>query len=153
MDKQIEELKRQLEALEKIKSVCDGAWGSARKAVEEGGLNLEELIRYAWGDIGPVARKLVRDEEAVKEAKRATRTRKPAEEPAKAAPAKRGSKAKAKPKAKRGKKMVIPAGEYRLPNEEKVYKVNVRGPRAAALVKAADEMGMDEFMRLCRISG
>jgi len=151
MDKQIEELKRQLEALEKIKSVCDTAWGGAKKAVVEGGLSLEELVRYAWADIGNVARKIVREEEAQKEAKRSTRARKPAEAEAEAA----GRKGRAKPKTKgkRGKKVVIPAGEYRLPNEDKVYNVNVRGPRAMALVKAANEMGLDEFLRVCRIGG
>jgi hypothetical protein len=151
MEKQIEELKRQLEVLERIRTVCDSAWNGAKRTVVEGGLNIEDLVRYAWADIGGPARKIQREDEAAKEAKRANRVRKPVEEPATAAAGKAKAKTKPKARVKRGKKVVIPAGQYRLPNEEKVYNVNIRGPRAMALVNAASEMGLDEFVRVCRI--
>jgi hypothetical protein len=155
MDKQIEELTRQLEALQKIRSVCETAWGGAKQAVADGGLSIEDLVRYAWTDLGGPARKVIREEEAIKEAKRAGRAARTAEPPAKA-PAGRAkaagkAKTKAKGKAKGGKKVVIPGGRYRLPNEDKVYTVNVRGPRAMALVNAATEMGLEEFIRVCRV--
>ncbi|MES9858200.1 MAG: hypothetical protein ABW166_16595 [Sedimenticola sp.] len=149
--KEIESLRAKLASLEAVhekevqeREALNNIYQQLTSLLNEADITLDSFIRCHYRDIRKVTVKIEREREREKSAnpvkitvKRKTAVKKH-----------RSSKSKATITVK------IPAGQYsNIPAEpEKVFTVKEKGPRPKALKAYAEEVGLEAFMKNCRLA-
>jgi phenylalanyl-tRNA synthetase beta subunit len=137
----IAKLEQQRDKEEQEREALENTHSAIFEILDKAGLSLEAFLRHNYKAVKRLVGKVEKEE--AKAAVQAPITRK-----------KTTTKKKSRRKAARKKATIkIPAGQYKnIPSDpEKVFEVKDKGPRPKALKAYAEELGLDEFLKQCRV--